>query len=213
MAKKSSSKNTKTVKTKSPQSQTTSQKDKLLVELTKVPIIQVACQRVGVGRATFYSWKKEDAEFRKLADKAVNEGRLAITDLAESRLIRNIQDGNNTAIIFWLKNNNERYTDKQFQINVEPRTELSKEEIDDLIRALYFNFSDMTEQNRSMLKNFLGSEVTNEMIDNSVSKAVVDYKDKVTIKSKGIKHDDDRIIDMAKVMKTINERKSGLNKT
>ena len=87
-------------------------KDKLLEHLAKYPIIQIACERTGIGRATFYRWCKEDINFSELATKALNEGKTFISDLAESKLVRNIQDGNNTSIIFWLKNHKNEYSDK-----------------------------------------------------------------------------------------------------
>ncbi|MFA5132225.1 MAG: hypothetical protein WC444_02770 [Candidatus Paceibacterota bacterium] len=97
---------------KSPQSETATQKEKLLVQLTKVPIVQIATERVGIGRSTYYAWRDTDEEFRELADKALREGNCVINDLAESRLIKNIQEGNNTSIIFWLKNHSSNYSDR-----------------------------------------------------------------------------------------------------
>lgn len=125
-------------KKKSPQSQTKEQKERLLVELTKVPIVQVACQRIGVGRATYYSWRESDAEFRRLADKAVSEGNFVINDLAESKLISNIQDGNNTSIIFWLKNHHGGYNEKIHHKHEHLHAmEISDEEQAKILRALH----------------------------------------------------------------------------
>ena len=81
--------------------QTKRMKDALLEELAKYPIIQIACQRTGVGRSTFYKWKKQDKKFSDIAD-----------DMAESQLIKAIGNGNMTGIIFWLKNNHADYTDR-----------------------------------------------------------------------------------------------------
>lgn len=125
------------VKKKSPQSQTKEQKERLLVELAKAPIVQVACQRVGIGRATYYSWRESDAQFRKLADKAVTEGSLVINDLAESKLIGNIQDGNNTAIIFWLKNHHGEYNEKILHRHEHLHAmEITTDEQQKIVRAL-----------------------------------------------------------------------------
>lgn len=87
-------------------------KETLLVQLTKYPIVQVACEKSGVGRSTYYLWRNEDKEFAKLADKALDAGTGFINDLAESKLINNIQDGDNTAIIYWLKNHHVNYNDR-----------------------------------------------------------------------------------------------------
>lgn len=126
------------VKKKSPQSQTKEQKDRLLIELTKVPIVQVACQRIGVGRATYYSWRESDTGFRKLADKAIAEGNFVINDLAESKLISNIQDGNNTSIIFWLKNHHGSYNEKILHQHEHLHSmEVTTEEQEKILKAMY----------------------------------------------------------------------------
>jgi hypothetical protein len=82
----------------------------LLVEqLKKTPIVQVACEKVDVGRATYYRWRKENEEFTKLADDAISEGNFLVNDMAESQLMSAIKDKNMTAIIFWLKHHHPAY--------------------------------------------------------------------------------------------------------
>lgn len=98
--------------TKTIQSRIKFDKQKLLEQLKQLPIVQVACQKCGLGRATYYRWRKESKEFSQAADSAINEGKKLINDLAESKLISAIQDQNMTGIIFWLKNNSSHYTDK-----------------------------------------------------------------------------------------------------
>lgn len=85
------------------------QKTELIKLLTKTPIIQVACQRVGVSRATFYRWRKDDEPFGKAVDEALVSGNELINDMAESMLIQAIQGGNITAQIFWLKHHHPAY--------------------------------------------------------------------------------------------------------
>lgn len=92
--------------------QTRKQKDALLEELVKCPIIQVACERTSIGRATYYSWRMDDQKFSEISDKALKEGRKFISDIAESQLIKKIKEGNMTSIIYWLKNNSKRYSEK-----------------------------------------------------------------------------------------------------
>lgn len=87
-------------------------KETLLNLLRQTPIIQVACSKTGIGRATFYRWRKDDEEFSKMIDEAIFQGKLFINDLAESKLIAAIQDQNITAIIFWLKNHHWDYREK-----------------------------------------------------------------------------------------------------
>jgi len=87
-------------------------KQKILENLKQVPIISVACQKCGIGRASYYRWKEEDKNFAKEADKALQDGKQLINDLAESQLINAIKDQNMTGIIWWLRNNHPGYTNK-----------------------------------------------------------------------------------------------------
>ena len=85
------------------------QKTKLIEQLKRSPIIQAACQRIGIGRATFYRWRKDDAEFGKAVDEALITGTELVNDMAESMLIQAIREGNITAQIFWLKHHHPAY--------------------------------------------------------------------------------------------------------
>jgi len=87
-------------------------KELVIEQLKKTPIVQVACEKIGIGRATFYRWHKEDEEFAKLADEAVAEGNYLVNDMAESQLMSAIRDKNMTAIIFWLKHHHPSYATK-----------------------------------------------------------------------------------------------------
>lgn len=91
---------------------TKAQKQAFLEQLPKYPIVQVACEKSGVGRSTYYAWRKDDKEFAKVADIAMRSGELFINDMAESHLIKNIQNGHTTSIIFWLKNHHGGYNDR-----------------------------------------------------------------------------------------------------
>ena len=90
-----------------------SQDKELLVEqLKKTPIIQLACEKTGIGRATYYRWRKEDDEFALEADEAIHFGEQLVNDMAESQLLSAIRDQNMTAISFWLKHHHKNYTTK-----------------------------------------------------------------------------------------------------
>lgn len=84
-------------------------KARLVEQLKKTPIVQIACEKEGLGRASYYRWRKEDQEFADAADEALCTGKSLISDLAESQLIKAIRDGNMTAIIYWLKNQHPDY--------------------------------------------------------------------------------------------------------
>lgn len=86
-------------------------KDKQLIveQLGKVPIIQLACEKLGIARSSFYRWRKTDEKFAEAIEESLSQGKHIVNDLAESQLMSAIKDGNMTAIIFWLKNNHRNY--------------------------------------------------------------------------------------------------------
>ena len=84
----------------------------LLEQLRKVPIVHIACQKVGISRASFYRWRAEDPEFAEEADKAVREGVQIVNDMAESQLIAAIKNENISAIRFWLQNRHAVYRNR-----------------------------------------------------------------------------------------------------
>lgn len=84
-------------------------KAQLLEQFRKTPIIQLACEKAGIGRATFYRWKKEDPDFAQMAEEALGDGIRLMNDMAESKLLSSVKEGNLTGIIFWLKNRHEAY--------------------------------------------------------------------------------------------------------
>ncbi|MDD2753742.1 MAG: phBC6A51 family helix-turn-helix protein [Candidatus Portnoybacteria bacterium] len=83
----------------------------ILEQLYKNPIIEVACQKIGISRMTFYRWK-ENQDFSKAVDKAMIDGRLLVNDLAESQLIGAVKDRNFQAIAYWLKHHHPSYKTK-----------------------------------------------------------------------------------------------------
>lgn len=84
-------------------------KELVLEQLKKTPIVQIACEKVGLSRVSFYHWKKKDTEFAKQVDEALTDGRSLVNDLAESQLINAVKDRNITAIVAWLKHNHPNY--------------------------------------------------------------------------------------------------------
>ena len=86
-------------------------KNLLVGQLKQTPIIQIACKKVGVSRATYYRWRT-NKEFTKESDIALAEGLKLINDMAESQLLSAIQEKNMTGIIFWLKHRHPAYGNK-----------------------------------------------------------------------------------------------------
>ena len=62
-------------------------------------IVTTACKTVGIDRGSHYNWMREDEEYRSAVESIAD---LAI-DFAESSLHKQIQDGNPTSTIFYLK--------------------------------------------------------------------------------------------------------------
>ncbi len=87
-------------------------KKAILEQLRKLPIVQVACQKASVGRASYYRWLKQDKKFAKEAEEAIAEGVEMINDLSESQLITAIKNQNFSAVRFWLQNRHKAYTNK-----------------------------------------------------------------------------------------------------
>lgn len=86
------------------------QKELIVEQLRKTPIVQIACEKVDISRATYYRWRKDDKDFARAADEAIHSGVQLVNDMAESQLLAAIRDQNMTAIIFWLKSRHPAYT-------------------------------------------------------------------------------------------------------
>jgi len=113
------------------------QKELIIEQLKKTPIIQICCEKIGVARATYYRWYSQDPEFAKKIDESLAEGAELVNDMAESGLISAIRDRNMPAIQFWLKTHKREYSTK-LEINGKFQTEqvLNEEQKALLIKAL-----------------------------------------------------------------------------
>lgn len=81
----------------------------LLSELEKTGIASSACSKVGISRATYHRWRNNDIEFRLESQKAIEAGRANMVDFAESKLVTNVSSGQQRAIEFYLRHNDDRY--------------------------------------------------------------------------------------------------------
>lgn len=61
--------------------------------------ISSTCNSLNMARSTFYDWCTKDKEF----NKGVEDVKESLLDLAESKLMKLINDENVTALIFFLK--------------------------------------------------------------------------------------------------------------
>lgn len=104
-------------------------KKQILERLTKNFTISSACHAVGIDRKTFYRWIEEDLEFKAKAYENVQESKKDVTDVAYTRLVKQIENGNLTAVMYWLNNKDPEISDKAIYI--------SEEEIEVLSSLLY----------------------------------------------------------------------------
>jgi hypothetical protein len=88
-------------------------KDQQLIieQLKKIPIVTIACEKIGISTSTYYRWR-EDTEFAKAADVAMQNGELYINDLSEAQVINLIREKSWSAIAFWLRSHHPRYTNR-----------------------------------------------------------------------------------------------------
>ncbi|MDP2585467.1 MAG: helix-turn-helix domain-containing protein [Candidatus Levybacteria bacterium] len=104
-------------------------KKQILERLTKNFTISSACHAVGIDRKTFYRWIEEDIDFKLQAYDNIQESKKDVTDVAYTRLVKHIENGNLTAVMYWLNNKDPEISDKAIYI--------SEEEIEELSTLLY----------------------------------------------------------------------------
>jgi ACT domain-containing protein len=74
-------------------------------------VVTTACKQVGIARSTFYEYLKNDKDF----ENKVSDIQNIALDFAESQLHKQIQSGNTSATIFYLKTKgkNRGYVERQ----------------------------------------------------------------------------------------------------
>lgn len=105
---------------------TSKQKELILEQLKKTPIIQVATEKVGIARSTFYRWKVQDPAFAAVVDEAIDQGVSLMNEYAESMLISAIKDQNLTAVFYWL---NHRHPAYETRVKVDGRIKHQTDEL------------------------------------------------------------------------------------
>lgn len=95
-------------------------KQKILDELIKQPVIEIACKRCGVARATYYRWIFEDLEFRNQARNALRMGKETVNDMAKSCVMKKISEGDLGAAKYWLSHNDPDFLPKNPTEGVKP---------------------------------------------------------------------------------------------
>lgn len=116
---------------------------KFLEELRKFPIIQVACERVGISRQSVYRWRSEDPEFISEMNKALDEGEELANDLCESQLFSLVKDKHFPAIKYRLEKRHPKYR-KPVPAELHKPPNVDMEEV---IEALGITAEDLVEEN------------------------------------------------------------------
>ena len=88
------------------------QKEDLVEQLKKNPVIQIACEKLDIGRATHYRWYADDEEYARGVDSAIAEGVTFVAEFAESQLLNAVRNGDPWAVSMVLKAMHPRYKNK-----------------------------------------------------------------------------------------------------
>jgi hypothetical protein len=124
-------------KARTVQARTVRGKTEFLEQIKRTPVIQLACEKVGIGRATVYRWRETDKAFAAAMDQALKEGQKLVSEIAESQLMAAIKERNMTAIIFWLKHHDPSYMTKvEINANIKEIHELTPEQREVIRQAL-----------------------------------------------------------------------------
>ena len=88
------------------------QKDDLIEQIKKNPVIQIACEKLDIGRASHYRWYADDEEYAKGVDSAIAEGVTFVAEFAESQLLNAVRNGDPWAVSMVLRAMHPRYKNK-----------------------------------------------------------------------------------------------------
>lgn len=92
--------------------------------------ISATCSALNITRKTFYQWREKYPKLNEL----LKEAEESIIDFAESKLLNNIQEGDTTSLIFFLKTKGKHrgYVEKVEQdVTINPFLELMKKATSD----------------------------------------------------------------------------------
>jgi hypothetical protein len=123
----------------------------VLDQLKKTPIVEVVCERCGIGRTTYYDWRNGDPEFKKNSDEAMKYGKDIVNDLSESQLIVLIKEKNFSAIQLWLRQHHPEYSNR-----LDVRATIEKED-------------PMTPEQEALIRKVLGIQETTPLQESSLT--------------------------------------------
>ncbi len=76
--------------------------NKLAEEVEKTPVIQIACDKFGISRNTFYRWMKEDKKFLIRINEAMSLGNGLVSEVAISNVLEGIKRKDAMYTKYWL---------------------------------------------------------------------------------------------------------------
>lgn len=126
--------------------------NKLLSELERVGNVYHACRKIGIEPSTYYRQRQKNKTFRKKADEVLLVGRANVGDIAEAKLLQQIDRGDTGAIKYALSHCHPLYRDR-------PRTEHS---VEDAARARQEHWRHISESHRNMV------ELVDEVVDSGL---------------------------------------------
>lgn len=112
-----------------------------LEELSKTPVVSAVCNKLNISRDTIYRWQKKDFEFKYRYEEVYKHGTNNVNDLAKSKMISKINDGDFQAAKFWLESRDPEFA--------KPRTyflkqlEAKEEKIDKITVEIIKNKEDL----------------------------------------------------------------------
>lgn len=134
-------------------------KEKVTEFLTEIPVAKYAYSKARVLKATYYKWRKIEERFRYASDEAIIQGKISINDLAKSQIVKKIQEGNITAAIFWLKNNDPDFNPKVVLEIQRKEESLSDNQIKEIKTAmLRVGLANVFENEKALKKKFMKSK-------------------------------------------------------
>jgi len=107
-------------------------KKKLMYEAlrSQLGVVTSACKLVGISRQTHYRWLREDENYKAWVEQIPD----ITLDFAETALLKQIKEGNTTAIIFYLKTKGKQrgYIERQ---EIDTKITSSNITVDDFYQA------------------------------------------------------------------------------
>ena len=119
---------------------------KFLDELKDTPNVSIVCRKIGISRNSVYRWINKDPELKKLLEECLLMGIENINDLAESKLINHINNGDFKSIKYWLSNRKKEYITPRKPIN--PIKEYLEDKIDKIQITIVENKDNKTIQRK-----------------------------------------------------------------